>query len=474
MEGVEDIPEIVMTEGLTWDWESFPEFLDAISARPHDIDVGAYIPHSALRVYVMGERGANREPATADDMKKMAQLVREASDAGALGFATSNIFAHRRVDGEPIPSFEVAEEELHAIAAGLAESGRGVFQIVPEQARAEGDTSPDVIKLLQRISDRSGVTVTFTTAQVQDSPDRWRAVLDMVDAGKASGGKRLRPQFFPRPVGMLIGHNLSNNPFLLCPTYQPLIKLTLAQRIVELRKPQVRERLLNEVPQIPLLPLMALGRQFERTFPVSDPPDYEPPMRTSVAAEAERRGISAAALAYDMLLEDDGRAMLYVAFANYADGNLDFVLDLFNHPDTIIALGDGGAHYGLICDASYPSFVLTHFTRDRAGKRMSLPSAIKALSSTPAKMVGLEDRGLLVAGYKANINVIDYKNLRLNRPTVEFDLPGGGRRLMQTAKGFRWTIVNGVVISRDDQPTGMLPGKLVRGSQRAKPLVSLQ
>jgi N-acyl-D-aspartate/D-glutamate deacylase len=464
MEGVEDIPEIVMTEGLTWDWETFPEFLQALERRPHNIDIAAYLPHSALRVYVMGERGASREPATETDLTRMRSIARQALEAGAMGFATSSLFIHRRSDGAFVPTYQAAEGELRAMAAAVKEAGHGVFQIVADMTM-DDEQAESSTEMLRRISEDVGVTITFTLAQISTAPDRWRKVMAVVDR---EGGS-LRPQIYPRPIGMVLGHSISNNPFLLCPSYKPLLDLPLEERVRRLRDPDLRARLVAEPPDDPTLPIVLAGRRFDRMFQMKDPPEYEPPLSDSLTAQAGRRGISASELAYDLLLEDEGEALLYVAMGNYGNGNLDFLFELLQHPNTVVGLGDGGAHYGLICDASFPTFLLSHWTRDRAGERISLASAVHHLTAQPADLLGLSDRGVLRIGYKADLNVIDYARLGLHRPEVRHDLPAGGRRLMQRASGYRRTIVNGVTIVRDDQPTGAVPGRLVRGGALSTP-----
>ena len=463
MEGVEDIPEVVMANGLTWDWETYPQYLNAVERRPRDIDFASQIPHSAVRVYVMGQRGADREPATQDDLKQMQALVREAIGAGALGFATSRLIIHKTGKGDAIPSFQAAENELEAMALALKDCGRGVIQAV---FGVPGRTFEDEIDLLSRLTKLSGRPASFSMAQDPARPDAWRNVMRHLDEANV-GGPAIRAQVFPRPVGMVLGFDLSVHPFCLCPSYQPLAKLPFDQRIAELRKPEVRARLLMEEPADPLVPLSKLGRAFERMYPFNDPPDYEPPEEVSIVAQAKKRGIEPIELAYDMLMENDGKAMLFVALANYASGTLDPVLSMMSDRNSVLGLGDGGAHYGMICDSSYPTFVLSHWTRDRKGERMTLERAVKALAADPAEAVGLNDRGILSVGRKADINVIDYGAVTLPRPTIRYDLPAGGRRLDQAATGYDATIVSGTVIARHGVATGALPGRLVRGPREA-------
>jgi N-acyl-D-amino-acid deacylase len=463
MEGVEDIPEVVMTEGLTWEWETYPDYLNAIERRPHDIDFASQIPHSAVRVYVMGQRGADREAATADDLNRMQAVVREAMDVGALGFATSRLIIHKTGQGDAIPTWEAAETELEAMAMALKDAGKGVLQAV---FGAPGRTFEDEIDLLSRLTRMSGRPASFSMAQANDSPDAWRGVMRHLAAANREGPP-IRAQVYPRPIGVVLGFDLSINPFSLCPSYQPLIKLPFARRIAALRDPQVRARLLAEEPGDAIIPLARMGRRFNFIYPLGDPPNYEPTQESSLAAQAIARGVHPAELAYDMLLENDGHGLLLAALANYGSGSLDPIHALITDPNSVLGLGDGGAHYGMICDSSYPTFVLQHWTRERQGARLSIEAAIKALTSDPAGTVGLNDRGVLAVGRKADLNVIDYDAVTLEKPHVLYDLPAGGRRITQGARGYEALVVSGQVVSRGGEPTGALPGRLVRGPQSA-------
>ena len=463
MEGVEDIPEVVMTEGLTWDWETYPEYLDAIDKRPRDIDFASQIPHSAVRVYVMGERGANREAATADDLEKMQAVVREAIGVGALGFATSRLVIHKTGQGDPIPTFQAAETELEAMALALKGTG-GVLQAV---FGAPGRRTEDEIDLLAHLARISGRPASFSMAQSNENPDAFRAVLAHLAQANV-GGPAIRAQVYPRPIGVVLGFDLTINPFSLCPSYQPLARLPFAERLAALRDPQVRARLMTEEPGDAIIPLARLGRRFDFMWPLGDPPNYEPSPETSIAAQAAARGVDARELAYDLLLENDGRGLLLAALANYGSRSLDPIRELITDPNSVIGLGDGGAHYGMICDSSYPTYVLQHWTRERAGERLGLEHAIRLLTSRQAETVGLNDRGAITVGRKADLNVIDYDNVLLATPSILYDLPAGGRRITQTASGYDALVVAGEVVSRGWTPTGKLPGRLVRG-QRAAP-----
>ncbi len=463
MEGVEDIPEVVMTEGLTWDWETYPEYLDAIEKRPRDIDFASQIPHSAVRVYAMGERGANREPATAEDLVNMQAIVREAMDAGALGFATSRLIIHKTGQGDPIPTFMAAEAELEAMAMALKDAGRGVLQAV---FGVPGRTFEDEIDLLARLGKISGRPASFSMAQSNENPDAWKGAMRRLAEANASGPP-IRAQVYPRPIGVVLGFDLSINPFSLCPSWEPLAKLPFAERIAALHDPQVRARLLMEEPGEALIPLSRLGRRYDFMWPLNDPPNYEPKAEDSIAAVAARGNMSPGEIAYDLLLENEGRGLLLVAIANYGDRSLTPIHTLMTDPNAVLGLGDGGAHYGMICDSSYPTYVLQHWARERQGHRLTIEQAIKALTADPARTVGLMDRGVLSVGRKADLNVIDHDAVRLSQPKVVFDLPAGGRRLTQTAAGYEAMVVAGQIVSRGGETTGALPGRLVRGQQSA-------
>ncbi|SFR89815.1 N-acyl-D-amino-acid deacylase family protein [Sphingomonas jatrophae] len=459
MEGVEDIPGVVMAEGLAWDWETFPEFLDTLEARPRDIDVAAYLPHSPLRVFTMGERGAAREAATPEDLRRMRELTREAVEAGALGFATSRTFIHRTASGKPIPSFEAAHDELGEIAMGLADAGGGIVQAVMDVPMRSWD---EELATLRAVIRRSGRPATFTFGAPNGGPPIWTPVLEELDAARANG-EELSAQIFPRPIGMIVGLEMSTHPFALSPSFQSIAKLPLAEKVAAMRDPALRAQLLAEKPAEGH-PLAAMGRSWPFMFPLGDPPNYEPNAEDSVAARAERAGITPEEIAYDLLLEEDGHAMLYVALGNFHENRLDAVREIMAHPGTVLGLGDGGAHYGSICDASYPTFVLAYWARDRANG-FPLPQAVKMLAHDPAQVVGLKDRGLIAPGYKADLNVIDLDHVALHKPALRSDLPAGGRRLDQGADGYDLTIVSGEIIAERGKPTSARPGRLVRGAR---------
>ncbi|TQM11263.1 N-acyl-D-amino-acid deacylase family protein [Pseudonocardia kunmingensis] len=458
MAGVEDIPEVVMTEGLSWTWTTFPEYLDTVARRPHDIDVAAMVPHSALRVYAMGRRAIERESATEGEIARMGELMREAMAAGAIGFGTSRALQQKSVHGEPIPTVRAAEDELRGILLAMAEGGGGVFQ-----ALSDFDEFADVdgeFAMFRRLVTGSGRPLSFTLNQKHRDPDGWRRLLELTAEASAEG-LPITAQVLGRPTGLLLGHDVTLSPFSRCPSYAALADLPLDARVRELRRSEVRRRVLVE----------AAGhnrRAWRFRFELGDPPNYEPDPTDSLEARAAREGTTPEALAYDLLLTGDGRGLLFEAFQNYADGSLQAAYEMMVHPDTVLGLGDGGAHLGLICDASYPTTMLAHWTRDRTrGPRMSIPAAVKAMTSDTARAVGLHDRGRIAPGCKADVNVIDYDRLRLHRPEVVRDLPAGGRRIVQRADGYVATLVSGTVTYRGGAPTGALPGRLVRGPRHA-------
>lgn len=459
MEGIEDIPEVVMAAGLPWQWQTFPEYLDFLASRRYDIDIAAQLPHAALRVFVMGSRGMARQSATEADLQQMHELARQAVECGALGFSTSRTVNHKTVNGDPTPVVDAAERELQAIAAGMTEGGGGVIQMITDfSTPTDVPTRFDLLCALVR---RSGRPLSFTLAQFHSAPHSWSAVLPLLEAANASG-LPIRAQVFPRPMGMLMSLETTRNPFSSSATYQRLATLPLGERVAAMSSGGVRHAILAEALATP--PVTQKQRTFETVFPLRDMTDYEPAAADSLAAIARRRGTSPDAVAYDFLVEQ--RGMLYAPFANLADGDLETTLTMLRSPATIVGLGDGGAHYGLLCDASYPTYLLAHWGRDRTrGARLSLPWIVRSLSRETAAAVGLLDRGLIRPGYKADLNVIDFDALRLHMPRVVHDLPSGGRRLTQSADGYRATIVSGQVTYRDGQPTGALPGGLVRGAQ---------
>ena len=465
MEGVEDIPGSALHEGLSWAWDSFPSYLDALAARPRDMDIAAQLPHGALRVEVMGERGARLEAATADDLQRMRAIAAEAMRAGAIGFSSSRSVNHRSIKGEPTPSLRAAEDELQAIAGGLRDAGSGVLQFISDFNVPSLD---EEFAMLTRLVRDSGRPLSYSLAQRATAPALWRKLLALTEAAQAEG-LAITAQVAPRPIGVLLGLQGSLNPFSACPAYRAIAALPLAERLALLQQPALRQQLLAELQALGLQrdrkrdPLLPRFDAFDRVYVFGDPPDYEPPAEQSVAALAARRGVTPAEAAYDLLLGDAGRAFLFAPFANYAEGNLDACHDMLAHPFTVPGLGDGGAHVSIISDASFPTTLLAHWGRDRPSGRFDLGWLVRRQTRDTARTVGLLDRGRVQPGYKADLNVIDLARLQLLAPVMSDDLPAGGRRLLQWAQGYEATIVSGVVVSREGQPTGALPGALVRG-----------
>ncbi|WP_445167180.1 N-acyl-D-amino-acid deacylase family protein [Mycolicibacterium sp. Dal123E01] len=463
MAGVEDIPGVVMVDGLPWTWETFPEFLDALDAGRRDIDVAAFLPHSPLRVYVMGQRGVDRELPTAEDLALMRKLAEEAIRAGALGFASSRLTLHKTAGGQPIPSYEAQYEEIEAIARGVDDAGGGLLQFVPDLMAGDYEGA---LSAVFDVASEVGLPVTFTLAIGNAGPPIHLDALRMVEKANANGGD-VTGQIFPRPIGLVLGLELSGNPFVMYPTYREIADLPLAERVAEMRKPDVRERILNDKPASDGHPLMFAAQAWNYMYPLGDPPNYEPAAEDSIGARARARDVSPLEEAYDRLLDDDGHAMLLVTLANFRDNSLDTVAELIQRDDVVLGLGDGGAHYGMICDASFPTYMLTHWVRDRESGRLPIARVVQELTSVPARIGGLADRGRIAVGYKADLNVIDQTGLTLHRPVIARDLPGGGRRLDQTAEGYVATVVAGEVIAENGVPTAARPGKLIRGRQPA-------
>jgi N-acyl-D-aspartate/D-glutamate deacylase len=458
MEGVEDIPEVVLTEGLPWNWHSFPDFLDAIAARSYDVDVAAQVPHAALRVYVMGQRGVDREPATEQDRQRMAQLTAEGLRAGALGFSTSRTLNHRAADGKHIPTLRAEEAELTAIAHAMRDTGTGWMQIV-----SDFEDQDDEIHLFRRLAKESGRPVTISLLQQDSRPNGWRELMSQIDEANAEG-LRITAQVRSRPTSVLLGLELSQNPFMGRPSYKRIAHLPFPERLAHLRQPEFRTRILAEAFEGSRRARRV--ERWDRMYPLGDPPEYEPKAENSIAARAAREGRSPEEVAYDLLLERDGKGILYLPVTNYAGGNLDVVREMISAPNTLIGLGDGGAHVGIMCDATATSYTLTHWTRDRGrGSLFPVSWGIKRLTADNAAAIGLNDRGLLQVGMKADINVLDYDNMRLRSPEIVYDLPAGGKRLVQRTDGFDATIVSGAVVYRHGEATGALPGRLIRGER---------
>lgn len=465
MEGVEDIPEAVMAEGLKWDWRSFPDFLDMLGGRDTDIDFAVLVPHSAVRVFVMGKRGAEREPPTSDHLVRMRATVAEGVRAGALGVSTSRCLSHRTRAGELAPTVFTEEDELVALAHGLRDAGAGVFQIIPRTAADEADPATEM-KLLKRLMAESGRPLSFSLLHKAERPHQLPILLGEMDRLRLEGWP-LRAQVFPRPLGVLFGLDLSFHPFRFRPSYREVEALPLAERARAMRDPGLRARLLGEAPVHSNPFFLRISAMIDTLCQLGDPPNYEPGPEATMKSRAEALGVTPQELAYDLLTAGDGDEILLWPAANFVGHTLDPIRDLLVRDDTIVALGDGGAHYGMICDSSYTTTMLAYWTRDRREGRIDLPRAVRALSRDPAQAIGLADRGRIAPGCKADLNVIDYDRLQLQRPFMRRDLPAGGRRLHQKATGYAATIVSGVPIVREGEPTGARPGRLIRGARAA-------
>lgn len=462
MEGVEDIPFPVLAEGLPWCWESFPDYLDFLSTRHFDTDICAQLPHAALRVYVMGERGANREDATPDDIARMKALAKEAVLAGAFGFSTSRTLNHRTSDGQPTPTLTASEAELLGIADGLAEAGQGVLQFVSDFNDPQREAA-----MLRRIVERSGRPLSVSLAQADAAPEGWRALLGAIEAA-AADGLPMRAQVAPRPVGVLLGLELTLNPFSAHPVYREIAGRPHAERVAALKDPAFRARLLAGRPETDNPFLKVMLRSFGKMFQLTEPVDYEPGPERTLAAIAASRGVSPEETALDLMLERDGKGMLYLPFLNYSQGTLDPVMEMMQSPATLPGLSDGGAHVGMICDGSFTTTMLAHWTRDRTrGEKLPIEYLVRRQTQDTARWMGLHDRGVIAQRYRADLNVIDLARLSLHLPEVRHDLPAGGRRLMQRASGYTATILKGEVTHRDGAPTGAMPGRLLRGPQGA-------
>ncbi len=458
MEGVEDIPGAAMHEGIQWEWEHFPEYLDALGRREYAVDVGTQIPHGALRAYVMGERGAANEEATPADIAEMARLVREGLEAGALGFSTSRTSLHKSIDGELVPGTFASRDELFGLGRALAEAGHGVFELASEHTSLGKD-----IAWMRELAAETGRPVIVNLSQTDFAPVLWRDILGHLDAA-AEEGVPLFAQVAGRAIGLVMSWHLTAHPFVTYPGWDALAKLTPEARVARLAEPGFKERLLAETPRNLGFFESFVTQAFHKMYPMDAAFDYEPDPSCSVAALAKATGRRPQEIAFDALMQDGGYGQMYFPLFNYADGNLDLLHTMHGHARTYMGLSDGGAHCGAICDAGMPTFMLTHWTRDRSrGPRMSLERVIQRQTRDTAALYGLRDRGVLAPGYRADVNVIDYDALGFERPEVVYDLPAGGRRLVQRARGYVATLVGGVATYEQGQATGALPGRLIRG-----------
>jgi N-acyl-D-aspartate/D-glutamate deacylase len=460
MEGVEDIPGPVLHQGLEFRWESFAEYLDVLDAKPRDVDICALVPHAAMRVYTMGKRALALEPANQGDIAAMRAIVADAVRAGAFGFSTSRTISHKTLKGDFTPTLRAQEDELTGIALGMRDVGAGFLELVSDWNEPDPATE---FALVRRVVERSGRPVLFSLTARHDRTEAWRELLALSNEA-AAAGLPIRPVFPPRPIGILLGLQGSQNPFSGAPSYKAIAHLPLADRVAAMRDPAVRARILSEDrvtgSTFPLITRLS----FSRMFPFSDPPNYAPERESSIAAAAAREGRSPEEVAYDMLLADEGMGFIFAALTNYADFTLGASAELLRHPNTIVGLSDGGAHVGFISDGSFPTFLLAYWGRDRREGTVPLPELVRRQTSDTARAVGLTDRGVLAPGMKADINVIDFDALALERPAMVWDLPAGGRRLLQGARGYVATINGGQVTYRNGEATGALPGRLVRSA----------
>ncbi len=480
MEGVEDIPGTALAEGISWDWETLPEYMDALDAKPHSIDYAVQVTHDPLRVYVMGDRAVFNEKATAADIAEMRRLAREALEAGAIGFSTGRSDVHRSADGEWTPSSEATTEELEGIAKAFDGLSHGVLQAVNDfNLEREGDMFDEEFDIIENFARAAnGRPFSLSLMQRDFAPDQWLRIIDRAE--KAAGqGLNMRLQTAPRGIGVTVGLQCTFHPFIGFPSYKRICHLPLAERVAQMRDPAFKAQLLSEesepvagdgtpVPPIADALLAAVDFVASKTFRLGDNPDYEQTADTSVLQMAQDKGVPTLEMIYDLMLENDGKELLYFPIYNYTEMNYDNVHRMMQHPLSIMGLSDGGAHVGTICDSSFPTYLLSYWTRDRTrGARLELSDAVRRLTSDIADYCGMSDRGRLKVGLKANINVIDMQALRLHAPHMEQDLPAGGQRLLQEATGYRAVIVAGELVLENDQLTGRYPGRLLRVNQLA-------
>ncbi len=459
MEGVEDIPAPAMHEGLDWKWESFGDYLTALERRPRDIDVGALLPHSAVRVFVMGERATCLENANQADIAQMSQIANEAMKAGAFGFSTSRTISHKTLSGEYIPTLRAQEEELTGIGMGIRAAGTGMLELVSDWNQPDAATE---FAMVRRVVEKTGLPLVFTLNQRHDRTEVWRELLTLSDKA-ADDGLTMRPVFPPRPVGILLGLQGTQNPFSGCPSYKKIAHMPVPERVAAMRDPELRQQILSEDPvKESTFPLIhRIG--YDWMFPFEEPLNYEPARENCITQIAAREGRTGPEVAYDLLIADEGKNFILACIVNYAHYNLEPVREFLAHKNTLMGLGDGGAHVGFISDANFQTFMLTHWGRDRAEGKLGLAELVRRQTSDTAHAGGMFDRGVLAAGKLADINVIDFDNLKLQRPYIVFDLPAGGRRLLQKATGYTATIKSGTVTFRGGEATGALPGRLLRG-----------
>ncbi len=460
MEGVEDIPGSALAEGMSWNWESFPEYLDEVERTQRVLDVAAMVPHGALRAFVLGE-GRGNDEANSEEIAEMAALVKEAVGAGAIGASTTRTILHRAKDGELAAGTYAPADELIAIGEALGKAGHRVFSLASDMMDLDGEFA-----WMSEISRRAGVPVTYQVLQPDFAPDLWR---EWVDRGVAANrqGAWLVPQVAGKPTSLMVGFESKTHPFSHHRAYAEIADLPLAKRVARLRTPEVRAAILAEDPTPGGFVALMLA-SLHKLFPLGDPPDYEPAPESAVAAVAAREGRPPMEVLYDLMLARDGHELLYLPILDYAAGNLDAVREMLIHPATVLGLGDGGAHCGVLCDASLPTFMLSHWARDRhRGEKLPVEQVVHLQTRRTAQLYGFGDRGVLAAGYLADVNVIDHEGLALEAPELVYDLPAAGQRMIQRARGYIATVKSGTVVRDHDAATGALPGRLLRGPQPA-------
>ncbi len=467
MEGVEDIPGAALADGMQWGWESFPEYLDVLERDDHAIDVGAQIAHGPVRAYVMGERGANNETATPEDIAQMKAIVGEALNAGALGVSTSRTLLHRAIGGEPVPGTYAAEEELLAFAEAVSEAGHGLLELAHAGVAGEDLLGPDrEIAWMRRVSSLTGCPFTFLLGQNNFAPEHWRVMLKECDDAVATGAN-IRPQVFGRPTNILFTFR-GHHPFMRCPSYRPLKDLSFEQRLERLRDPELRAKLIAEDDPTKQGLEGMFANPWVHTYVLGDPPNYAPAPEDRIVTIAEREGRNPREVGYDIMLENDGEGTLMFAIAGYPYGNMDAIRAMVSHPRTVLGATDGGAHVSFLCDASVQTFMLSHWARDAAqDQRLSVEHVVKKQTRDTAELYGLLDRGALLPGLRADINLIDFENLKVGTPRMVFDLPTGAQRIMQRPEGYVASLVAGEVVQENGAETGARPGALIRGKRQA-------
>lgn len=457
MEGVEDIPGTVLAQGIDFSWESFPEYLDELEKTPRTMDIAAQVPHAALRFYVMGEAGA--DPAAIPDdnqIATMAALLEEALNAGALGFSTSRTVKHRTAEGKPTPSLCAGEPELHGLAQAMRRAGKGVLQV-------NSDFGPNEFEILRSAAEVAGCPLSLLLLQSDKDPELWRETLGQINQARREG-LNVNGQVASRSIGLVMGLETSMHPLVSRPAWQEVADLPHAELVARLnRDTALRERLINEPPNLDSVIAQMIEQALQRTFRISDPVDYEPHPDQALVAQAKIRGISPIELALEWMLADDGKGLMLYPFENYSAGNLDVVREMLLDEGTVCGLSDGGAHVGMICDASATTTLLTHWGRDRSrGPKIPVEHLVKKQTRDTALAYGLTDRGLIEPGLRADINVVDFERLQVGLPEVVYDLPAGGKRVLQSAQGYEHTFVAGVETFSNGAPTGERPGRLIR------------